>query len=160
MAVSTTAGVFLLASEHTDSIERFLSHPAFARMVGFDGAPSPNVAAEFVARATAARLAGDAYWNAVVDRGDTKGVSALVGPYSSEPTLVVWIDPEFRRLGYGELVVRLGLEFAFRNLQLAHVHVTADRTDPGHQALLRRFGFSESERLGEYDLTRDIWLAE
>ncbi len=119
----------------------------------------PTAAEDFVARATAARLSGDAYWNALVDRGETKGLSALIGPYTSSPTLQVWIEPSERRRGYGELAVRLGLEFAFRNLQLAHVVTCADVSDPAQRQLLTRFGFAPSPSTGvTHSLTRDDWI--
>ena len=158
MTDTSTAGVYMLDAEHTSAMQRFVSDPAFATMIGLDGTPSSTAGADFVARAIAERLAGTAYWNAIVDRGEAKGVSALVAPYSSEPRLVVWIDPACRRRGYGRLAARLGLELAFRNLQLAHVHATGDSTDPAQQALLRRFGFAAAQHEGEYDLTRDGWV--
>jgi hypothetical protein len=155
----TTAGVYMLDSEHADAILRFAADTSLATMVGIEGEPTATAGEELIARTTAARLAGESYWNAVVDRGETKGLSALIGPYTAEPRLVVWIDPACRRCGYGELALRLGLEFAFRNIQLAHVHVTADVADPAQQALLRKFGFAPSQHAGEYDLTRDDWKA-
>jgi len=154
---TTTAGVYMLASEHADAIQRFATDASLASMVGIEGEPTPTAGQDVIARATAARLAGESYWNAILDRGDTKGLSALIGPYTAEPRLVVWIDPKWRRRGYGELALRLGLEFAFRNLQLAHVHVTADVGDSAQLALLRKFGFAPSQLAGEYDLTRDDW---
>jgi RimJ/RimL family protein N-acetyltransferase len=164
MATTTTAGVYMIAAEHGDAIQRFAADSEFAKLANV-ARPAPDGAgAEFVERATAQRLAGEAYWHAIVDRNDAKGVSALLGPYTNTPTLLVWIDPAWRRRGYGTLAMRLGLEFAFRNLQLAHVVAAADRTDDGQVRTLTKFGFVAADAApphgpGEYRLTRDDWIA-
>jgi len=169
MATATTAGVYMLANEHADAIQRFASDVALARMLRIGDPSSPTVGTETVARLLAERVAGDAYWNVVVDQREVRGVSALSGPYTARPTVRVWIHPEWRRRGYGELAVRLCLELAFRNLQLAHVVTTADRTDRGQASLLAKFGFApdapapSGERpatgLADYSLTRGEWRA-
>jgi RimJ/RimL family protein N-acetyltransferase len=138
-------------------------------MLRIDDPISPAVGAETVARLSAERPAGDAYWNAVVDQRETRGVSALVGPYSGRPTVQIWIDPAWRRRGYGELALRLCLEFAFRNLQLAHVVTQVDPSDSGQAALLAKFAFAPdapappgdrpATEPADYSLTRDDWLA-
>jgi RimJ/RimL family protein N-acetyltransferase len=159
----------MLANDHADAIQRFASDVALARMLRIDNPSSPTVGTETVARLSAERVAGDAYWNVVIDQREVRGVSALSGPYTARPTVQVWIHPAWRRRGYGELAVRLCLELAFRNLQLAHVVTTADRSDRGQASLLARFGFAPdvpdpsvgppANGLTEYSLTRGEWLA-
>jgi RimJ/RimL family protein N-acetyltransferase len=152
----------MLANEHADAIQRFASDPALARMLRIDDPASPTVGADTVARVSAERLAGDAYWNVVVDQREVWGVAGLVGPYTDRPTLQVWIDPSGRRRGYGELAVRLGLDFAFRNLQLRLVFTSADPGDPGQMSLLTAFGFVEPEpnvSRSDWRLTRHGWIA-
>ena len=172
MPTATTAGVYMLASEHAEAIQRFASDPALARLLRIERPDVPTVGADTVARLSAERLAGDAYWNVIVDQREVRGVSGLVGPYTPEPLLVIWIDPESRRRGYGELAARLGLEFAFRNLQLAHVCTAADPADAAHQELLSKVGFAKggptqptpgdpAPPIGRVIrcLTREDWLA-
>jgi len=164
MASTTTAGVYMLGAEHGDAIRRFAADSDFAKLANMAHPPAESAGGEFVQRATAQRLAGEAYWNAIVDRGDAKGTSALIGPYTNTPTLLVWIEPGSRRRGYGTLAVRLALDFAFRNLQLAHVVASADRDDAAHVHTLAKFGFVPGDAapdhgLTEYRLTRDDWIA-
>jgi len=169
MATARTAGVYMLAAEHAGAIQRFASDPALARMLGIGEPHSATAGSDAVARLSAQRLAGQSYWNVIVDEREVRGFSALLGPYTARPTLQVWIAPASRRRGYGELAVRLGLELAFRNLQLAHVLMAADSTDAGQTSLLTKFGFAPDEplsssdnpttALADYSLTRGEWLA-
>jgi len=159
----------MLANEHADAIQRFASDVAFARMLRIDDPHSPTVGLDTVTRLSAERLAGYAHWNVVVDQRETRGISALLGPYTARPTVQIWIDLAWRRRGYGELALRLCLELAFRNLQLAHVVAQADPDDPGQTALLAKFGFAPdapalsgdrpTTGLADYSLTRNDWLA-
>jgi len=167
MPSANTAGVYMLANEHADAIQRFAADPALANMLGIAHPPAPTAGAETVARVSAERLVGTSYWNTVVDQRAVKGFSALIGPYTSEPTLLVWIDPSSRRRGYGELAIRLGLDFAFRNLQLPLVHATVDPTDAAQAGALAKFGFARADEVttGAADgrtllrLTRSDWIA-
>lgn len=167
MPPATTAGVYMLANEHADAIQRFAADPAVAAMLGIAQPPAPTAGTETVARLSAERLAGTSYWNAVVDQRAVKGFSALIGPYTSEPTLLVWIDPSSRRRGYGELAIRLALDFAFRNLQLPLIHAAIDATDAGQTAALTKVGFARADQAsrGTADqrtllhLTRTDWIA-
>ena len=164
MTNTTTAGVYMLAAEHATAVQRFAADPVLAALVGIDGPPSETAGADVVERMAAARLAGEAYWSVVVDRGDAKGMSAVIRPYTSHPTLVVWIDPVARHQGYGALAARLGLEFAFRNLRLAHVDTHADSEDPAQRGLLVKFGFAAAGAGSTggsalFRLTRDEWRA-
>lgn len=164
MPTTTTAGVYMLGAEYGDAIQRFATDSDFAKLANVAQPAADGLGADFVQRATAQRLAGDAYWNAIVDRGEAKGVSALVGPYTNTPTLLVWIEPGSRRRGYGTLAMRLGLDFAFRNLRLAHVVAAADRKDAAQVRTLTKFGFVASDAGSphgstEYRLTRDDWIA-
>jgi len=168
MATVRTAGVYMLAEEHAGAIQRFASDPALGRMLGLNDPLSPTAGSDAVARLSAERLAGDGYWNVIVDEREVRGVSALIGPYTARPTLQVWIHPASRRRGYGELAVRLALEFAFRNLRLAHVLAAVDSTDAGQTSLLAKFGFAPDEpdaaldrptsAPADYSLTRDEWI--
>jgi RimJ/RimL family protein N-acetyltransferase len=168
MATVRTAGVYMLAEEHAGAIQRFASDPALGRMLGLSDPHSPTAGSDAVARLAAQRLAGEGYWTVIVDEGEVRGVSALIGPYTARPTLQVWIHPASRRRGYGELAVRLALEFAFRNLRLAHVLATVDPTDAGQTSLLTKFGFAPDEPDSvpdpatapvDYSLTRGEWIA-
>ena len=128
-------------------------------MIGTLGPPFPGSGSEIVVRASEARIAGDAYWNAIVDRGKTKGLSAIIGPYTPEPRIGVWIEPEARRHGYGRLATGLGLELAFRNLQVPHVFGTSDRADQASRRLLDLFGFESLDGSDELRrLTRAEWI--
>ena len=159
MATTTTAGVYMLGAEHADAIQRFAADSTFAKITNIAQPPPEGAGAEFVQRTGAQRLAGDGYWNAVVDGGDTKGVSALVGAYTGTPMLLVWIEPASRLHGYGTLAVRLGLEFAFRNLQLAQVSANVGGDDDATHHTLAKFGFVRSADSAAYRLTRGDWIA-
>ena len=159
MATTTTAGVYMLAAEHAEAIERFASDSALGHMLGIALPPSSTVGTDTVARIAAERLAGDAYWNVIVDKKDVKGFSALVSPYTPAPTLQVWIDPACRRQGYGTLAVSLGLDFAFRNLRVPRVYAAADRADVAQTATLAKFGFAVAPAETAYSLTRDGWTS-
>lgn len=163
MTTTTTAGVYMLAEEHAAAIQRLASDPTLARMLAIAQPLVATAGADTIARASSQRIAGEAYWNAVVDQREVHGFSALLGPYGNQPTIAVWIEPVARRRGYGELAARLALDFAFRNLQLAAVYATADVSDAAQTRMLSKFGFTpanggagEPETL--YRLTRSEWV--
>jgi RimJ/RimL family protein N-acetyltransferase len=163
MADTTTAGVYMLAPEHAAALQQFAADPDLAQMLGVTHPPPPNAAADAVARIDAERLAGTSVWNAIVDRRQVVGVSAILDPYGDDPMLLVWIDPRVRRRGYGHLATRLGLDFVFRNLQRAHVVTNADGTDPAQGYLLEKFGFARELDANpdrrRFHLTRANWIA-
>lgn len=164
MPDTTTAGVFMLAAEHADALQRLTSDPVLARMLGVAHPPPPGAAADAIERFAADRGAGAAFWNAIVDRKELKGVSAIRGPYADDPILEIWIDPSARRHGFGELAARLGLDFAFRNLERAHVVASADPHDLAQTRLLEKFGFARDDTAPSggsvrFHLTRERWLA-
>src|SRR4051812_17074621 len=113
MPDTMTAGVYMLATEHADALQELASDPVLARMLGVPHPPPPGAVARAVARIDADRLAGTSFWNAIVDRKELKGVSAILDPYGDDPVLQVWIDPRARGRGYGHLAARLGLDFVF-----------------------------------------------
>ena len=169
-ATSTSAGVYLLVAEHADAVQRFAADASLARMAGIPHPPSATAGDEMVARTTADRNSGAAYWNAVVDRGEVKGLAALLNPYTDNGEVRAWIDPASRRRGYGELAVRMVLEFAFRNLQLRRVTTIAHPDDSAATRTLAKFGFvpaddtpgaarSAPNAATIYALTRTEWIA-
>jgi RimJ/RimL family protein N-acetyltransferase len=141
---TTTAGVYMLAPEHADAIQRFAADPSLAATFGTPFPPSAAAGRDMVDRATSDRLAGNEYWSVVVDRNVPKGLCALLGPYTSHPELRAWIDPPARGHGYGALAVKMTLEFAFRNLQLSKVWTPAP-ADASASRTLRKFGFGPSD---------------
>ena len=161
MTAITTAGVYMLAPEHADDLKRLASDAAFAALIGAGHPPHDNAGADAVARAAAERVAGKAYWFAVVDRGAVKGVAAVIDPYGSAPHVTAWIEPIARRHGYGALAMRMILDFAFRNLQLAHVKAASPGDDAAAARTLERFGFSQTASRvapAESVLTRAAWI--
>jgi GNAT superfamily N-acetyltransferase len=123
-----------------------------------------------IARTTADRNNGAAYWNAVVDRGDVKGLASLLDPYTDNAEMRAWIDPAFRRRGYGALAVRMVLEFAFRNLQLRRVTAVIPTGDDAATRTLAKFGFVPADDSPvsttltpnepmRYAVTRSEWIA-
>ena len=161
--MTTTAGIYMLAAEHADALQRLASDAVLARMLGVAHPPPPGAVAEAIARLDADRLAGASFWNAIVDRRVVHGVSAILDPYGDDPVLQVWIEPSARRRGYGHLATRLALDFVFRNLQRPHVATVADERDPGQHRLLEQFGFvpdpdAHPDRRA-FRLTRERWIA-
>ena len=163
MPTITSAGVYLLAAEHADAVQRFTADVAFATMVGIPHPVAATAGADAIARTTDERVAGAAYWNAIVDGRDVKGVATLRGPYADDAHVQVWIDPAVRRKGYGALAVRMVLEFAFRNLQRAHVTATPAVGDLAAERTLAKFGFTPSPATPNapqsFVLTRADWIA-
>ena len=141
---TTTAGVYMLASEHADALQHFAADPSLAATFGVPYPPSATAGRDMVERANADRLAGSAYWSAVVDRNVPKGLCALLSPYTDRPELRAWIDPSARGNGYGALAVRMTLEFAFKNLQLPKVW-TPTPADATASHTLAKFGFAPSD---------------
>jgi RimJ/RimL family protein N-acetyltransferase len=142
---TTTAGVYMLASEHADAIQRFAADPSLAATFGVAYPPSPTAGRDMVERANADRLAGSAYWSVVVDRNIPKGLCALLGPYTDHPELRAWIDPSARGYGYGGLAVKMTLELAFKNLHLPKVWTPAPADDTASRTLAK-VGFGPEER--------------
>jgi RimJ/RimL family protein N-acetyltransferase len=140
----STAGVYMLASEHTEALQRFAADPSMAATFGVPYPPSATAGHDMVERASADRLAGNSYWSVVVDQSDPKGICALLGPYTDHPELRTWIDPSSRGHGYGSLAVRMALEFAFKNLQASKVW-TPGPADAAASRTLAKFGFGPSE---------------
>src|SRR5262245_43360519 len=97
---TTTAGVYMLASEHADAVQHFAADPSLAATFGVPYPPSATAGRDMVEHANADRLAGNAYWSVVVDRNIPKGLCALLGPYTDHPELRAWIDPAARGNGY------------------------------------------------------------
>jgi len=166
MATTTTAGLYMLADPHAAAIQRFLTNPAAATMLGVSDATPPSAGADAVARTAAERTTGASYWNAVVDRGDVKGIVGLIGPYSPAPEIRVWIDPAARRRGYGRLATRMILDFAFRNRQAPRVHAFAPVGDPAAERTLATFGFgpapgesTPAPNTVHVSLSRPDWIA-
>ena len=164
MTATTTAGVYTLAREHAAALERLASASALAELVEIAHPPQPGAGIETVARLSAQRSEGKAYWSVIVDRGDVKGVSAVIDPYDTSPRLVVWIDPSARRRGYGSFAVRLALEVAFRNFQRDRVHADVPAGDAAAEATIAPFGFVRSANAGvpnadRWTLTRSAWIA-
>ena len=157
------AGVYMLAREHAQALQRLAADPSLAALVGIAHPPRDDAGTEAVERLSAHRTEGKAYWSAIVDGGVVKGVSALLDPYDTAPRIVVWIDPSARRRGYGTLALRLALEFAFRNLQRAGVHVVVAPNDEAAERTIAPFGFvalAESGPHGRrWELTRAQWVA-
>ena len=168
MTAITTAGVYMFAPEHADDLQRLASDAAFAALIGTGHPPHDSAGADAVARAAAERVAGKAYWFAVVDRGGVKGVAAVIDPYGSAPHVTAWIEPMARRQGYGAFAMRMVLDFAFRNLQLAHVKAASPGDDAAAARTLERFGFSHEDgnradtatrvARAESVLTRAAWI--
>ena len=164
---TSTAGVYVLAAEHAEAIQRFAADETFAALVGVACPPPPDAGRRMIERTEAERVAGTSFWSIVIDRREAKGVAALIDPYGAEPRLEAWIDPAVRGHGYGTLAVRLTLDLAFRNLQLARVHVRAPGADLATDRTLQTFGFTmvdESSGGGpnvpaRWVLTRDAWIA-
>ena len=142
--MTTTAGVYMLAPEHADAVQRFAADPSLAATFRAPFPPSATAGKDMVDRATADRLAGSAYWSVVVDRNVPKGLCALLGPYTGHPELRAWIDPSARGNGYGELAVKMTLEFAFKNLQLPKVW-TPTPADAAASRTLAKVGFGPSD---------------
>lgn len=166
MPAPTTAGVYMLAPEHADALQRFASDPSFAALIGAAGAPALDVAATFIDRASDERGSGAAVWSVVVDRNDVKGVAAVIGPYDTDPRIQVWIHPAVRGCGYGALALRMTLELAFRNLRLQRVFVVSNPDDAASTTLLDHAGFSRvresaaaSPNAARWSLTRPAWIA-
>ena len=164
---TSTAGVYTLAAEHAEAIQRFAADEAFAALVGVACPPPPDAGRQMIERTEAERVAGTSFWSIVIDRREAKGVAALIGPYGAEPQLLAWIDPAARGYGYGTLAVRMTLELAFRNLQLARVHVRAPAGDIATDRTLEPFGFMVVDEPGvaqpnvasRWVLARDAWIA-
>lgn len=160
MPDTTTAGVYMLARDHTDALQQLASDPVLARLLRIDHPAVAGAAATAIARLDAERLAGTSFWNAIVDRKELVGVSSLLDPYGDDAMIQIWIAPHARRRGYGGLAGRLGLDFAFRNLQRRHVAVDADAADPAQRYLLAKFGFAADPTTpGRFRLTRESRVA-
>jgi RimJ/RimL family protein N-acetyltransferase len=141
---TTTAGVYMLASEHADAVQRFAADPSLAATFGVPHPPTATAGRAMVEQADTDRLAGNGYWSIVVDRGGAKGLCALLGPYSEHPELRAWIDPNARGNGYGSFAVKMTLEFAFRNLQLPKVWTPVPADDAASRTLAK-FGFGPAD---------------
>jgi RimJ/RimL family protein N-acetyltransferase len=164
MPDTTTTGVYMLAIEHADALQHLASDQVLAQMLGIAHPPRPGAAVDAIARIDAERMAGTSFWNAIVDRKQLEGVSAIIDPYGDDPVLQIWIAPHARRRGYGALATRIGLQFAFQNLRRQHVLLSADGSDAAQARLLEQFGFvrdtSESSRhRPRFRLTRADWIA-
>lgn len=170
MPATTSAGVFLLAAEHADAVQRFAEDPSLASMTGMPYPPPPGAGAAMIARTTDDRLAGTAYWYAVVDGRTLAGIAALLGPYTDDAQVRAWIDPAVRRRGYGELAVRMVLDYAFRNIQLRRVGAVAPTGDIAAARTLAKFGFTTENAEPDgaplapnaetrYAITRTEWVA-
>ena len=141
---TTTAGIYMLASEHADAVQRFAADPSLAATFGVSYPPSGTAGRDMVEQANADRLAGKGYWSVIVDRGDAKGLCALLNPYGDHPELRTWVDPNARGPGYGALAVKMTLEFAFRNLQLPRVWTPVPADDAASRTL-SKFGFGPAD---------------
>jgi len=163
MPTITSAGVYLLAAEHADAVQRFAADPVFARMAGIAQPTAAQAGADMIARTAEERVGGTAYWSAIMDRGDVKGVEVLRRPYADDAEVCVWIDPASRRNGYGELAVRTVLEFAFRNLQRSSVTAVIPAGDVAAERALAKFGFTPAPAMpngrGRVELGRADWIA-
>jgi RimJ/RimL family protein N-acetyltransferase len=163
MPDTTTAGVYMLAAAHAAALQELAADPVLAELLGVAHPPPPGAVAAAIVRIDADRLAGTSFWNAIVDRRQVVGVSAILDPYGDDPVLQVWVDARVRRRGYGHLATRLGLDFVFRNLQRPHAVTHADDTDAAQHHLLERFGFTrdlEVDPAGRrFRVTRADWIA-
>src|SRR5687768_15340127 len=102
---TSTAGVYMLAGEHADAIQRFAADETFAARAGVACPPPADAGRRMIERTEAERVAGTPFWSIVIDRREAKGIAALIDPYGAEPRLQVWIDPAARGRGYGTLAV-------------------------------------------------------
>jgi hypothetical protein len=164
MTTTPTAGVYMLAREHAGALEKMLSDPTLAELLGTSDAGAGS-GVDAVDRAIALRAAGAAHWSVVLDRNDLKGVAGVLEPYGPEARIIVWIDPTARRRGYGTLAVRLTLDLMFRNFQRERVHAIASPRDVAAEKTLVPFGFvpedthATTPNADRWVLTRPDWVA-
>jgi RimJ/RimL family protein N-acetyltransferase len=163
MTATTTAGVYLLDREHANAVERLATDPSFAALLDIAHPPISGVGAQVVERLTRHRTEGKAYWSAVVDRGDVKGVTAVLDPYDTQPRILVWIAPAARRHGYGSFALSLTLELAFKNFQRERVQAIAPSGDPAVEKTVAQVGFvasaSAMPNAARWELSRVDWIA-
>jgi RimJ/RimL family protein N-acetyltransferase len=173
--VSQTAGIYLLGPEHEDAIQRLASEPSIGLTSRVPHPYPEHGARDFIAGSTAARVNGEAYAFAVMDRGEVVGVCDLhdLLAHDRTPEIGYWIGREFQGKGYASFAVRMLLEFAFGNLRLAAVSAWAYDANAASRRVLEKAGFEASaasaprdeaelrERgpLSGYALTRERWQA-
>jgi RimJ/RimL family protein N-acetyltransferase len=173
--VTQTAGIYLLAPEHADAIQRLAADPRIAATSSIPHPYPETGARDFIAQQLADRAAGRAWAFAIMDRGELVGVCAVHGLGPGEmPELGYWVGVPYWGRGYASFGLRMLLEFVFTNLRLERVGARVLEANPASARVLTKNGFqfvclqpntdpalhALGEPVGFYILTREQWLEQ
>ena len=172
MTISTT-GVYLLAPEHEEAIQRLASDVAIAATTRIPHPYPANGARDFIARQLAERTEGSGQVFVIKDRQEVVGLCGLHGiDREVARELGVWVGRPFWGKGYASFGVKMLLQFAFRNLQLERVAAAALESNAPARRVLEKNGFRllnvaphadpllkrPEEGLAAYEIQRSGWL--
>ena len=167
-----TAGVYRLAAEHAEAIQRLASDPAVAANTRLPHPYPENGAREFIAAQAKERAEGTAHVFVIKDRQEVVGLCGLhgiEGDHAQE--LGFWIGRPFWGKGYASFGVKMVLQFAFRNLRLERVGSCALKSNAASRRVLEKNGFRflrlephndamlkrPDEPLAHYEITQTQW---
>lgn len=140
--MSSTTGIYLLAPEHAEAIQRLA---ADSRVAATSSIPHPypeHGARHFVAQQLEDRAAGTAWVFAIVDRAELVGVCGVEGLGRGDaPEIGYWIGAPYWGRGYATFGVRMLLEFVFNNLRLDSVAARSLEGNPASVRVLEKNGF-------------------
>ena len=162
-----SAGVYLLAPEHAEGIQRLASHPAIGAATHVTNLYPEKGAQEFIARKRAEQAEGKGYGFAIVDRGEAVGVCGVSGiGGNATPELGVWVGVPYWGKGYATFAVKMVLEFAFQNLGLVSVRAMVPASNAAARRVLEKNGFEILARddanapVVVHEITRGRWLEQ
>jgi RimJ/RimL family protein N-acetyltransferase len=165
-------GVYLLAPEHAETIQRLASDAAVAATTRLPHPYPENGARDFIARQVKERADGTAYVFVIQERQEVVGLCGLHGIEDSQAReLGFWVGRPFWGKGYASFGVKMVLQFAFQNLRLERVGSCALDSNAASRRVLEKNGFRllrlerhndpqlkrADELLAYYELARSAW---
>ena len=148
----TSAGIYLLATEHSEAIQRLAADPAIAATTRIPHPYPADAARDFIAAQIAAREKGSAWTFAIVDRNELVGVCGIEGlDHDDPPELGYWVGVPHWGKGYATFAVKRVLEFAFKNLMLDRIRAHALEANAASRRVLEKSGFAFLRLAPHYD---------
>ena len=146
--MSDICDVHVLSNHHADGIQALFTEPDVAAVAGADVGMSLEAVDEYIKVATEAREDGWAYIFVLTVGTRVTGICRLIG-VRGVPRLIVGVSAAYRGRGFGAILVRHVLEFAFEKLGVEQVTASGPCL-----ALVSRYG-----RIEGAALSRAAWMA-
>lgn len=172
-ASGRTAGIYLLAKDHEEEIQRLVSDAGVAAGTRIPHPYPDGGAREYIVHHLAAREAGTAWTFAIMDRGALVGVCGIQGIGGGRAEEIgYWIGRPHWGRGYASFGVKMVLEFAFTNLNLERVGALTIADNRPSRRVLEKNGFEclreehhpdpldkgRPDRVALYSISRIRWL--